>query len=131
MDPAELRSRVLTTWVAPVGARLLRLEPGVRAVVWAVTRDGEEALDDFVPCPTETPAWPGCVDDNPWLDDEGFGAALDEALFDAAEALPCPAAAELLAGWGDHLPPATADAPRFVPLAIVTRAGVRPWGDAG
>lgn len=106
MDPAELRTRVLSTWVAPVAARLFDLAPEVRAVVWAVTRDGQEALDDFVPCPTTTPAWPDCVDNNPWLDDEeGLGAALDEALVDAAEALPCPAAAELLAGWGDHLPP--------------------------
>lgn len=128
MAPETLRARLLSTWVAPVAARVLALDPAIRAVVWALARDGDTVVDDFVPCDSEAPRWPDCADDNPWIEDaEGAGAELDEVLLDAVESLPCPVPEELEAAWGTSLPPGAPDHPEFVPVVLVTRAGARPW----
>lgn len=100
-------------WLDPIASRIFALDPRIAAVVWALQRDGEEILEDWVPTAAADPRWPECLDDNPWLDE----ADLDELLTDACLERPAPD----LRAWAALLP----DDHDFHACAILRRDGVR------
>jgi hypothetical protein len=99
------------TWLRPIAARIFAMDPEIRSVVWALQRDGDEVLEDWIPCPGVKLRWPECVDDNRWLEDP----ALDDLLSEACLELPSPD----LGSWLVGLP---ADG-EFHPRRLVLRDG--------
>lgn len=128
MEPDALRAHILTSWLTPVARRVIRLDRSIHAVIYALARDGDEVVEDFVPVVSLPARWPECFEDNPWLEEDSDEAeALDDALMDACEELDGPSPADLAAAWGDTLPPEGPDGPVFVPVALATPKGARPW----